>query len=59
MEGGLAVAGHPVQDLLVGLDRPARRELAAVERRERRLGEDRPRRADHLHPLPTVLPVDR
>ena len=51
----LAVAAHPVEDLLVGLDRRAGRGLAAVERSHRRLVEDVAGDADRLDPLAPVL----
>ena len=55
MERRLGVARDPVEDLLVGLDASARRRLAAVVRRHRRLVEDAARDADGLDPLAPVL----
>ena len=55
VQRGLGVLGDPVEDLLVGLDRRAGRELAAVERRERRLGEDVAGGPDRLDPLAPVF----
>ena len=55
MQRGLAVLRDPRQDLLVGLHARPRRELAGVERIERRLVQDVPRHADRLDPLATVL----
>ena len=55
VQRGLGVAGDPREDLLVGLDARARRELAPVERRHRRLPEDPSRRLDRLDPLAPVL----
>ena len=46
-----ASSRDPVEDLLVGLDRRPGRELAVVERRERRLVEDVAGRPDGLDPL--------
>jgi len=43
MQRGLRIARDPVEDLLVGLDGRARRELAAVVGIERGLPEYRPR----------------
>jgi hypothetical protein len=42
VERGLAFAGHPVEDLSIGLDGRAGRKFAEVEIREGRLGEDTP-----------------
>ena len=55
MERRLGVAGDPVEDLLVGLDRGAGRRLAAVELGQRRLAEDPPGDADGLDPFAPVL----
>ena len=55
MEGGLAVARDPVQDLLVRVHRRSRGHLSRVERIERRLVEDPAGDADGLYPLPAVL----
>ena len=55
VQGGLGVLADPVEDLLVGLDGGAGRELAVVERRERRLVEDVARDPDRLDPLLAVL----
>src|ERR1700746_1966342 len=48
-------ARDPVQDLLVRLDLRPRRELAALERLERRLPQNAPRDADRLDPFAAVL----
>ena len=54
VQRGLGVGAHPVEDLLVGLDRGAGGELAVVVRRERRLVEDVAGHADRLDPLAPV-----
>ncbi len=55
VQRGLGVRAHPVEDLLVGLDLLAGRELAVVERREGGLAEDVARHPDRLDPLPLVV----
>src|SRR5688572_15262849 len=55
MECGLAVARHPVQDLLVRLDGGAGRRLTAVVLIHRRLTEDVARDLDRLDPFAPVL----
>jgi len=55
MQGGLGIPGDPVQDLLVGRDLRAGRQLPGVVGGERRLVHDVPGHPDDLDPLPAVL----
>ena len=55
MERGLGVAPHPVEDLVVGLDAGARRDLAVVELGEPRLAQDVARDPDRLDPFLLVV----
>ena len=55
MERGLGVAADPGEDLLVGLDAGARRQLAGRVRREGRLGQDPAGDPDRLDPLAPIL----
>ena len=55
MTYGLILVFEELRSLIVGDDVGARRKLAAVERRERRLGQDAPRDLERLDPFPSIL----
>jgi hypothetical protein len=55
MQRSLRVAGHPAENLLVGLYVRAGGQLTRVERPKGRLIENMPHHANGLHPFPPVL----